>query len=343
MDGADDAAVVDLVVVEHELTMPFAIAGGGMDVARAVIVRVELPDGTSGLGEGAPFPAVSGETVQSTVAALRDHVAGDPTALVDAPAARCALEQAVLDARLRAAGRSLLDWMPPAVPSVETDITLPVAPVDAAMAFVDDVVRRGFRTLKVKIGGHDVADDVALLRAVHAAFPDLVLLLDGNCAYDLETARELLRLLAAVPVALLEQPLHRDALDDAAALQASTDVVICLDESLRGLADLEAILLRPALRSINVKTMKLGLQPALDVLDRAADAGMACMIGGMVESRLSMTISAALAMHRPETIRYVDLDTPLFMRPGPVEGGIVYDGPVITMPTGAVGHGCTLR
>ena len=58
--------------------MPFAIAGGGMDTARAVIVRVELDDGTIGLGESAPFPAVSGETVESTLAALRRHGDGGP-------------------------------------------------------------------------------------------------------------------------------------------------------------------------------------------------------------------------------------------------------------------------
>src|SRR5215203_4200264 len=233
--------------------------------------------------------------------------------------------------------------MPPAVSSIDTDITLPVGPVDAAMAFVDDVVSRGFHTLKIKIGGRNLAADVAIVRAVHTDFPRLELLLDGNCAYDLDTARELLRLLAPVPVVLLEQPLPRDALDDAAVLQAGTDVVICLDESLCGLDDLEAILQRPTLRSINVKTMKLGLRSALVVLDRAADAGLACMIGGMVESRLSMTISAALAMHRPDTVRHVDLDTPLFMRPGPIEGGILYDGPTIVVPAGMVGHGCWLR
>jgi len=339
---ADDVVDVELVVVEHELTMPFAIAGGGMDVARAVIVRVELGDGTIGLGECAPFPAVSGETVTTTIAALRRAGPRGAASLVDAPAARCGLEQALLDARLRAAGRSVLDWMPPVVDSLETDLTLPVGPLDGALAFVDDAVGRGFRTLKVKIGGHELADDVAVLRSVHTTFPDLELLLDANGAYDLATARDLLRQLATVPVALLEQPLARDALDDAVALQAATDVVICLDESLRDAADLDAILRRPTLRSVNVKTMKLGLEPAVAILARAADAGLTCMVGGMVESRLSMTISAALAMHRPDVVRHVDLDTPLFMRPGPVTGGIVYDGPTITMPTALLGHGCAL-
>jgi len=233
--------------------------------------------------------------------------------------------------------------MPPAVSSLETDITLPVGPVEDALAFVTDAVERGFRTLKVKVGGRDLTADVDLLHTIHATFPALELLLDGNGAYDLDTSRELLRRLATVPVAVLEQPLPRDALRDAATLQAETDVVVCLDESVRDLDDVEAILQLPALRAINIKTMKLGLRPALAVLDRAAEAGLTCMIGGMVESRLSMTISAALAMHRPDVVRYVDLDTPLFMRPGPIVGGIVYDGPTISMPPDLAGHGCALR
>ena len=109
--------------------------------------------------------------------------------------------------------------MPPAVSSLETDITLPVGPVEGALAFVDDAVGRGFRTLKVKVGGRDLAADVALLRTIHTTFPALELLLDGNGAYDLDTARELLRRLAAVPIAVLEQPLPRHALHEAATLQ----------------------------------------------------------------------------------------------------------------------------
>jgi L-Ala-D/L-Glu epimerase len=339
----DDVAGLEFVLVEHALTVPFTIAGGGMDTARAVITRVELMDGTIGLGESAPFPTVSGETAESTLAALQRIERDGVAALAGAPAARCGYEQALLDARLRAQGRSVLDWMAPAVDTIETDITLPIGPLDRAIAFVDDAVGRGFRTLKVKVGGHALADDVATLRAVHRTFPDLELLLDGNCAYDLATARELLDLLVDVPIALLEQPLPREALDDSVTLQAATDVIVCLDESLRDVSDLEAILARPALRSINVKTMKLGLEPAVQILARAAEAGLSCMVGGMVETRLSMTISAALAMHRPDVVHHVDLDTPLFMRPGPIEGGIVYDGPTISMPPDLVGHGCSLR
>ena len=126
-----DVAGIELVPVEHELTMPFAIAGGGMDTARAVIVRVELADGTIGLGEAAPFPAVSGETVASTIAALERHRdvgrrtalrrrAGRPLRAGAGAARRPPARGGTVGARLDAAGR-LRRWRPtsrcPSVPS----------------------------------------------------------------------------------------------------------------------------------------------------------------------------------------------------------------------------------
>jgi L-alanine-DL-glutamate epimerase-like enolase superfamily enzyme len=348
-------------VIEHELTMPFAIASGGMDTARAVIISVELSDGTIGIGESAPFPAVSGETVESVLGVLREleqqlgtlapverlaFVESDRLAasLGHAPAARCGLEQAALDATLRAANSSVLDWMSPACASIRTDITLPVCPMEQALVFTADVVDRGFRTLKMKIGGRPVRQDLDLIISIHATFPALELVLDANCAYDYDTALSVLRALetAAIPIPLLEQPLAREAFADLAKLQQSTEVLICLDESIRTLDDIKAMDRFPALKSFNVKTMKLGLRPALAAVEFAKQRGMICMIGGMVESRLSMTVSAAIAMHSPDTLRYVDLDTPLFMRPGPIVGGMAYAGADVSIPAGIRGHGCTL-
>jgi L-alanine-DL-glutamate epimerase-like enolase superfamily enzyme len=118
--------------------------------------------------------------------------------------------------------------------------------------------------------------------------------------------------------------------------------VICLDESVNSPADLGSVLAHGELRSFNVKITKSGLEPALDLLRLARGHGFECMIGGMVETRLAMTVSAAMAMHFADLVRHVDLDTPLFMRPGPIRGGASYDGPVIRLPERAEGHGCSL-
>jgi len=107
---------VDLQPLDLPLTEPFAIAGGAPSVAQNVLVRVTLGDGTVGLGEAAPFPAVSGETQASTLLSLGDVRARllgqDVRALrqlsailsevcPDEPAARAGCELALLDALLR--------------------------------------------------------------------------------------------------------------------------------------------------------------------------------------------------------------------------------------------------
>lgn len=353
---------LQFTTMEHTLKMPFNISSGGVSSARAVVTALELADGTVGIGESAPFPAVSGETVESTLEVLKQiaaRLAALPpddaigfigcqaftTEYRHAPAARCGVEMALLDASLRTAGRSLQDWMPPNVDQITTDITLPICGTDDALIFVEDVVSKGFNTLKIKVGTRDIPDEVSLIAEIARAFPRLTLLLDANCAYDLSSARNLLRGLdaAQVSIGLLEQPLAKDAFAETATLQRNTDVLICLDESLRDVADFDAICAFPELRSINIKTMKMGLRPAVEVLSLAADRGMQCMIGGMVESVLSMTVSAAMAMHFSEAVCFVDLDTPLFMLPGPISGGMTFDGERIRLMPGKPGLGCSLR
>ncbi len=53
------------------LTEPFSIATGAQHMAHNVLVRLTLADGTTGLGEAAPFTAVSGETQARTLAAIQ--------------------------------------------------------------------------------------------------------------------------------------------------------------------------------------------------------------------------------------------------------------------------------
>src|SRR5215210_780862 len=52
------------------LHTPFGIAGGAQEIARNLLVTVELADGTRGYGEAAPFPAFNGETPEIARAAI---------------------------------------------------------------------------------------------------------------------------------------------------------------------------------------------------------------------------------------------------------------------------------
>src|SRR6185436_1536830 len=56
------------------LHAPFGIAGGAQDLARNLLVTVELADGTRGYGEAAPLPPYNGETQELARAALETAI-----------------------------------------------------------------------------------------------------------------------------------------------------------------------------------------------------------------------------------------------------------------------------
>ena len=82
---------------------------------------------------------------------------------------------------------------------------------------------------------------------------------------------------------------------------------------------------------LNIKLMKSGgLGGALSICAMAEAAGVECMIGCMMESKISVTAAAHLAMARRIITKY-DLDPPILCSSDPVRGGAVYDGRVISL------------
>ena len=81
----------------------------------------------------------------------------------------------------------------------------------------------------------------------------------------------------------------------------------------------ESILLQ-----INIKLMKTGgIYNALTICALAESAHMECMIGCMLESKVSVTAAAHLACAR-SIITRCDLDAPLLCSEDPIEGGACY-------------------
>jgi L-alanine-DL-glutamate epimerase-like enolase superfamily enzyme len=67
-------------------------------------------------------------------------------------------------------------------------------------------------------------------------------------------------------------------------------------------------------------------------------AGLQVMMGGMVETEVSMTASACLAAGAGG-VRYVDLDTPLFLGERPLLGQVHPWGPQLDLSKIQLGHG----
>jgi L-alanine-DL-glutamate epimerase-like enolase superfamily enzyme len=341
------------------LHMPFGIASGAQDIARNLLVTVELADGTRGYGEAAPFPAFNGETqalAQAAVDAARSTIEGADArewrriaaalrkAIGPVGSAQCAIETAVLDAWTRQAGIPLWAFFGGAGASLETDMTITTGTVEQAAAAAQAILARGIHTIKIKIGGGGVGLDVERVCAIHAAAPDAPLILDGNGGYTADYALGLMALLKqqGVPVALLEQPVRRDDWEGLLQVARWAGAPLAADESLSSAADALRIAGEQAAQVLNIKLMKCGIVEALDIATIARTAGLGLMIGGMVESMLAMTVSACFAAGQGG-FAFVDLDTPLFMAENPFDGGMVYQGGRLDLSGILAGHGVTPR
>jgi L-alanine-DL-glutamate epimerase-like enolase superfamily enzyme len=319
-------------------------------------VRVILQDGSTGYGEAAPFEVITGETQASTLTALHGMIAavtGRDAAgwrvlaadlrslLPEAPAARCAVEQAVVDALARHLGLSLPAFFGGFPHELVTDITIPVGDVTHTVESAHHAGDAGFKTVKVKVGAADWELDVARVTAISRAVPEVSIIVDGNAGFSRAQAHRFLGGVtkASTAVILVEQPVAAPDIAGLTELEQEHGIPVCADESVRCPEDAIRVAESGGISSVNVKLMKCGVADALDIISIARSAGMTGMIGGMVETAVSMTFSAALAAASHPFFTYIDLDTPLLMPRRFVRGGMRYSGPVLRLPGHAMGTG----
>ncbi len=360
MDSLSEIVEVRWGALKVPMLEPFGIASGAQTVADNVWVEVVLRDGTVGLGEAAPFPAVNGETSSQVIEALpvvaglwigqpaRDYrrlsaIAREALSMAGAcgvPSALCAVEVALLDALTKHARLPLWSFWGGAGQQLERDITLPTG--DEARA--RDGARRaraaGFKTVKIKVGGIDLDTEARRVRAVWKEAPQLSIILDANAAYSAGEAVALLKAVGGARdrIVLFEQPTATEDWQGLAEVETLGALPVAADESARSVPDVVGLIRQGGVSVINIKITKAGLLEAWDMVVTAQAAGLDLMVGGMVETEITMTTSACLAAGRGG-VRYIDLDTTLFLGPRPLSGGFAEAGRLLDLTPIPAGHG----
>lgn len=247
-------------------------------------------------GEAAAVGGGSRGQAPALASALMPALAAVAAALAPVqghPMAKAALELAVVDAALVAAGCSLADAlgvMPDRVPAgavVGLDAD-PESVADRAAAAVD----AGYRRVRCKIAP---GADVAVLAAVRRVLPSTMLQADANGAYDRTSARGLA---ALDPIGLicLEQPLPAPDLVGHGLLARELGTPLCLDESLRTPADVETAAALGAASVVCLKPSCLGgLGSVLAARELAVTSGLQLFVGGMLQTGLGRAVDAAVA------------------------------------------------
>lgn len=277
------------------LVEPFVTARGAERARHLVVVRV-LGDG-EGWGECSALaaPTYTEEWADGAALVLRDELAprlleGGLAALgavVGHPMAKASLEMAVLDAELRAAGRSLAQHLGATRARVPSGIALGLG---ASLDDLDAAVAAGYQRVKLKVApGHEGA-----VRAARSAHPELPLQVDANGAYAGDPSG--LTAIDDLGLLLIEQPLATDDLLGHAELARTLRTPLCLDESITSVRSLDLALAVGACRSVNLKPGRVGgFVAARAVHDRCSGAGIDLWCGGMLESGLGRAANVALA------------------------------------------------
>ncbi|MEI3845711.1 MULTISPECIES: o-succinylbenzoate synthase [unclassified Microbacterium] len=299
----------ELRVLHVPLVAPFTTSFGTETVREVIVVRALTSDG-EGWGEivTQSDPLYSSEYTQGAwdvslrflVPALLDRhliapheIAGALEPFKGHRMAKAGLELAVLDAALRAEGRSFGAYVGAVRDRVPSGVSVgiqrdPAALVDTVRGYLDE----GYVRIKIKIKpGRDVADTAA----VRDAFGGIPLQVDANSAYtmaDADTLAELDRF----DLLLIEQPLQEDDLVDHATLARRLRTPVCLDESIvSDKAAADALALGSA-SVINIKAGRVGgYLEAVRIHDRCLAAGVPVWCGGMLETGIGRAANAALA------------------------------------------------
>jgi O-succinylbenzoate synthase len=208
--------------------------------------------------------------------------------------AKEALEVAVLDAELRAAGVRLVDHLGGVRDAVDVGVSVGITDDPELLAsWVAEYLDEGYRRIKLKIEpGADVERVAAIRELVGDGFP---LQVDANTAYRVTDADHLARL-DEFDLLLVEQPLAEDDIVGHAELARRLRTPICLDESIESLDHLETALALDACGIVNIKPGRVGgLLEARRIHDRCHAAGIPVWCGGMLETGIGRASLVALS------------------------------------------------
>ncbi|MDF1748022.1 MAG: o-succinylbenzoate synthase [Alphaproteobacteria bacterium] len=288
---------------------PFSSANETIQRETHAIIALHA-GGMTGWGE-APVPLAPlylPESLSTVLEALKNHLiprllgmvltGPDDAAIAMAPIrgnlfAKHAVETAALDLICRYTNISMASLLGATHPTVAAGATfgLPQRPEDL-FDQIDEALSLGHTRIKVKIAP---GRDHSLLRGLRQRYPDIALTADGNSAYSLDDAADLIAL-DDFNLTLLEQPLAWDDFVDHAILQAQMKTPLALDESLQSENDLTTAIALGSCRAIVLKPAHVGGPwQAKKMHDRAKRAGLPIMIGGMHDFCIARAANLSVA------------------------------------------------
>ena len=299
---------VELIDARIDLVSPFRTSFGTQTYRDLLFVRV-IGDEAEGWGECVAMsePGYSSEYVDGCRAVIERfllplvNVGTSAEAFVQSARevrgnfmAKAAVEAALLDFQLRAAGQSLASYLGATKDRVPSGVSVGIQPtIDDLLRVVGDYLEDGYLRIKLKI---EPGSDIEQVRAVRSTFgPDLLLQVDANAAYTVGDAKHLAKL-DEFDLLLIEQPLPEEDVVGHVELARTVRTPICLDESITSFEVARGALDIGACSIINIKPGRVGgFIESKRIHDLCFERGVPVWCGGMLETGVGRAANLALA------------------------------------------------
>ena len=340
---------IRLGTISVPLRVPFKTALRTVSSVEDVVVELHTNTGNVGYGEAPPTGVITGDTTGGIIGAIQDHIGKailgrdvdnleDVLKLVQGcvvhnTSAKAAVDMALWDLFGQLYRIPVYKLLGGARNSIVTDITISVnAPEEMARDALS-AVARGYDCLKVKVGSNPTLDVERLAAVRKAVGGDVCIRIDANQAWRPKEAVRILNQMQdkGLQIEFVEQPVAARDFEGLKYVTERSYVPVLADESVFSPQDALTIMHMGAADLINIKLMKCGgLYNALKIASAAEVYGVECMIGCMLEAKISVNAAVELACAK-KIITRIDLDGPVLCSEDPVLGGAVFEEKQITV------------
>jgi len=325
------------------LRTPFKTALRTVNSVEDVIVEIHTDTGNIGFGEAPPTGVITGDTTGAIIGAIEDHIKKTimgmriedfeelmlklQSCILKNTSAKAAVDIALYDLYGQLYGAPLYKLLGGYRKVIVTDITISVNDPEEMAKDSLDAINRGYSTLKIKVG-KDSKKDMERMSAIRKAVGyDINLRIDANQGWKPKEAVNVLRQMedAGLQIEFVEQPVLAHDIEGLKFVTDNVNTPVLADESIFSPMDALNVLQRRAADFINIKLMKTGgIYNALKICSLAEMYGVECMIGCMLEAKVSVTAAVHLACAK-SIITKIDLDGPVLCSEDPVNGGAIFN------------------
>ena len=339
--------IADIKFFPHRLKRKYRwqTASYSADAVQVFYVKLLGEDGLTGLGAASVMPKEDASfkpgidalnAITQKLFIGRDvHdvdllMSGLERQLPDYPRHLVAVEMALLDLAAKAANVSLATFLGgrhrETIPVLKM---LGMGPPEFMAERAAQLVKQGYRFLKIKLGAGPATDLERFNAVRQSAGPGVSFTADFNGAYDAVTAIRVIDRLAPEGLTMVEQPVPADDIAGMARVNQSVAPVVLADQSVNTPRDVARIADARAAKAVSIKLLKLGgVRKSRAVVAACESMGLACHVGGtgttrLVEAAQAHFISATLGIIVPaEIAEFEELDGDLVEGFDVVAGGV---------------------